>query len=201
MRPRSLLAPLTLVALLAAPAAEAKPTPVAHAKESAPLFDGPKGKVIGSVKPGAPMEVLERTGARAKVVLNVWSRDYSPLNLVADPASMTAVASLVRVPDGARTVHEEKVDRYDARWERVSVTAWIPKSALVDDVGKVWAAALALQQERCTVCHGFKPADLMNASQWRGTLVIMAHRATLTPEEHALLSAFLQANAKPTEAK
>ena len=41
--------------------------------------------------------------------------------------------------------------------------------------------------------------DLLTPSQWRGTLVIMAHRAALTPEESALMRQYLQVNARPPE--
>lgn len=189
-----------LVALGSGPA-EAAPTPPAaktqvHTRASAPLFAGPKGPVIGSVPPGTPLERLGRSGRRVEVALGAWSRAHQPLRLVSDPTALTPRAELVQIPDGARTVAKEAVDRYESRWEKVRLTAWVPARALVDDVKEVWTAARDLQRERCTVCHGFYEANRLSASQWRGTLVIMAHRAALTPEEHALLSHYLQANAR-----
>jgi hypothetical protein len=37
---------------------------------------------------------------------------------------------------------------------------------------------------------------MLTPAQWRGTLVIMAHRAALTPEEAALLRQYFQTHAK-----
>lgn len=190
-----------LAAILASPPARAEvkeKKSVLYTSASTPLFDGPRGQVMGSVPPGTPLVRLDRKGRRVKVRIEAWSRGYAPLKLVADPTSLIPRAELVRIPDGVREVSEQKVDRYMARWEEVRLTAWVPVKGLVADVAEVWQAARDLQRERCTVCHEFKQPDLLNPSQWRGTLVIMSHRASLTPEEQALLSHYLQSNARPT---
>lgn len=168
---------------------------IVYTSASTPIFDGAKGKVMGSLPPGTPLVQLSKRGKRVKIQLEAWSRAYAPLRLVSDPVTFTSRGELVRIPDGVREVTEQKVDKYSARWEEVRVTGWVPARGLVQDVNTVWKEARALQQERCTVCHEFKQPDLLNASQWRGTLVIMGHRASLTPEERALLSQYLQANA------
>lgn len=167
-----------------------------YAASSVPLFDGPKGKVMGSIPPGTPMVQLETKRSRVKVFIEAWSRSYAPLRLVADPSSLTLRAELVRIPDGVREVSDRTVDRYSARWEEVRLTAWVPAKSLVSNVREVWRAARKLQHERCTVCHEFKQPELLTPSQWRGTLVIMGHRASLTPEEHALLSQYLETKAR-----
>lgn len=170
--------------------------PAEHARRSAPLFDGPKGKVMGSIPPGTPVTITKRAGPRVEVILQAWSRAYAPLLLVDDPSTMIPRGTLARIPDRTRKVVGEQVDAFEARWEKIWLTAWVDRSLLAPSVEPIWAEAIELQKTRCTVCHGFFPADRLNPSQWRGTLVIMAHRAALTPEENELLSQYLQTHAR-----
>jgi hypothetical protein len=170
-----------------------------YTKGSTAMFDGARGKVLGSMPPGAPVQLVEKKGRRSKIVVEGWSAEHNDLEVFANWDVRRERVTLARLKEETREVTKEKKDRWDTTWRKVRITGWVDSSALVTDVAQVWKAAKLIHTTRCTICHPFKAPDLLTASQWRGTLVIMAHRAALTPEEEALIKQYLQKNARPPD--
>lgn len=199
VRPMSRCVWLTTVtfslAMVAAGSAQAADK-LRYTKESTPLFDKKKGRILGSVLPGTPVTVKKRKGRRAFVEINGWSEAYHDLEVLAGQDVRIPRANLVRLLPGVRKVHEEKVDKWETKWFRVTISGWIKSRSLVPDIKQVWSDAQELHLNRCTECHEWRPPEMLTRTQWRGTLVIMSHRAALTPEETALLSQYLQNHAK-----
>lgn len=184
---------LTLGALK--PAAAEEET-IVYSAESTPLFDAKEGKVLGAITPGTPVVQVEKSGKWAKVMVRGWSQQYHELEVFSDHQSRVERLSLARMKESHRKVGGEKVDEWGTTWMEVAIEGWVPKANLVKDASTVWGAAKALYESRCYDCHEFRPAEMLTPSQWRGTLVIMAHRAALTPEEAALLRQYFQTHAK-----
>lgn len=170
-----------------------------YTKSSAPIFDGARGKVLGSIPPAVPVKVVGKKGRRSKIVVEGWSAAYKDLEIFASWDLRMERVTLARLKDGIREVTSEKEDRWETTWQKVRITAWIDTARLVKDIKPIWKEAKDIHTTRCTICHPFKAPDLLTASQWRGTLVIMSHRAALTPEEEALMKQYLQTNARPPE--
>lgn len=167
-----------------------------YTKESTAIFDAKAGKVYGSIPPGTPLEITRRSGGRAKVVIEGWSQEYKELELYSDVKNRIERATLARIDESLRKVVEETTDEWGSKWMKVRFEGWVDKSSLTDDVSKVWKSAIELYESRCFDCHEYRPPELLTPSQWRGTLIIMSHRAALTPEETALLRQYFQTHAR-----
>jgi len=169
---------------------------VKYTRVSTVLYDQKDGKVFGTLPPGTPVTVTKKGSGRMKVRVEGWSEEYHELELFSDRDHRIQRMTMARIPDGVRTVKQKKEDTWGTTWMEVQVAGWIAKGDLTDEVKKVWKKAVALYEARCYDCHEFRPPELLTPSQWRGTLVIMAHRAALTPEEETLLRQYFQQHAR-----
>lgn len=193
---KPLLSVLAFGIVLGAIASASAADEVRYTRESTPLFDGAKGKILGQLPPGTPVTLKTRSGAMVEVVVHGWTEDHRELELFADKAPRLSRAQLVRVDKGRLEPLKTEVGRYDVAWTKVRLTGWVAAARLVPDLNAVWNAARALHRQRCTACHDFMPASELSAQQWSGTLRIMSHRAALTPEEAVLLKQYLQSGAR-----
>ncbi len=174
--------------------AQAK-TKMVYTKHSTPIFDGPNGKILGSLPPGTPIELVQSGPKRSKVALEGWSEQYHDLQVYADVGLRMERGTFVRFSDASRAVLGSKTDAWKTKWTQVKVTGWVDTKSYTDRIKAVWDSARDLYEERCMDCHEYRPPELLNPAQWRGTLVVMSHRAALTPEESALLRQYFQAHA------
>lgn len=170
-------------------------------KVSTPLFGAKKGKILGQLPPGTPVTVLKKAGKRAEIMVEGWTQEYRDLQVFAGKELPIERVTLVRIDPKRRKVISTVAGRFDVKWTKVQLTGWVDSRKLVNKLSAVWAPARELHQERCTECHDFKPASELTAQQWSGALLIMTHRAALTPEESALLKQFLQAGARERSSK
>lgn len=177
-------------------AAQEDDAKIRYVRESTALFDAKEGKVLGAVPPGTPVVLLEKSGKRAKVLVRGWSQQYHELEVFSDYEHRIERLALARMKEELRKVGTEKVDEWGTTWFEVQFEGWVDKDVLEKSASKVWAHAKELYETRCYDCHEFRPPEMLTPAQWRGTLVIMAHRAALTPEEAALLRQYFQAHAK-----
>lgn len=167
-----------------------------YSRVSAALFDGPEGKVLGNIPPGTPVTVKKTMKKRAHVVIEGWSQQYHELEVFSDHEHRIHRASLARVKDDLRKVGKEHIDEWGTKWFQVRLEGWVDAASLTEKSETVWQDARSLYESRCYDCHETRIPEMLTPAQWRGTLIIMAHRAALTPEESTLLRQYFQTFAK-----
>ena len=192
----ALTAALLLSWGLEGPAQAEEEENIRYVERSTPLFDGKEGKVLGAIPPGTPVVMVDKSGKWAKVLIRGWSQQYHELEVFSDYEHRIERLALARMKEELRKVGGEKVDDWGTTWFEVQFEGWIEKDVLVKNAKDVWASAKGLYENRCYDCHEYRPPEMLTPAQWRGTLVIMAHRAALTPEEAALLRQYFQTHAK-----
>ena len=145
-----------------------------------PLLDAAGGKPVGSLAPGAALDVVGQSGGSTHVTLHgffatgskavVWSAaDKHIVVLSGFTGQATAGAA------GA-----------------ASIDGWVATSALVADVQTVWKTAAALYAQKCGSCHALQPANSYSANQWPALMKTQADNAGLDPGQAALITTYLQ---------
>jgi hypothetical protein len=132
-----------------------------------PLLDGAAGKSLGSLGPGAALDVVGQSGSATHVTLHGWSAQGSG-------------AIVFTFPDE----HIVELTGFTGH-----ATA---SNALVDDIQTVWKSASALYSQKCSSCHALQPVTSYSANQWPAIMKTQAGNAGLDPAETALITTYLQ---------
>ena len=167
----------------------------AYTTGTAPLRKDPGGAAVGSVTPGTPVAVVETRGGDAHVSVDGYSSAGSSAVVSALGQRITLVT--LSAPDQAqRQTGAETKDGYGTVWTQVTVSGWVPASALTADVQTVWNRGRQIYEAHCSTCHSLYAADQYTANQWPGNLQNMASNGGLAGEDFALVLKYLQTHAK-----
>lgn len=166
------------------------------AKTLLPLHDRKGGATIATVTPGTAFAVQKRAGAKLLVAVTGWSPVGGESLLFKALGQRILLARLTRKGVATRKVLKEKEDEYGSPWQRVRITGWVARRAVVADVEKVWKRASRLFHKRCTRCHALHRPTEFTANQWPNILKIMTKRAGLSKARKALVVKYLQTHAK-----
>ncbi|MEI9963418.1 MAG: hypothetical protein WDM92_00530 [Caulobacteraceae bacterium] len=164
-----------------------------YANALTPLLDAAGGKPIGSLGPGAAVDVIGQAGAATEVAVHGWSAASAPGTVFAAPGqAIQAVSGFAgqAAPGATQTVG-------GATYTAVTVQGWVPTAALADDVQTVWTSASDLYAKSCSSCHALSQPTAYTAAQWPGIMATQADNAGLDEGQAALITAYLQAHAAP----
>lgn len=153
-----------------------------------PLLDAAGGKTIGSLQPGAALDVAGQSGGATHVTLHGWSAQGTS-------AIVFASADKHIVELSGFTGHATSGAAQSsggATYVAVTIDGWVASNALVDDVQSVWKNASALYAQKCGSCHALEPATSYSANQWPGLMKTQAGNAGLDPGQTALITTYLQ---------
>jgi len=164
------------------------------------LYTAPEGdKALATIRPGVPLEVVERSGARIHVEITGWAPDGAEDLLFKAIGQRILLARLSDATDATgleRKVIARKTDYYEDVWLQLRLGGWIDAKATTTDIAALWQDASKLFHKRCTRCHALHQPDEFKANQWPSILKIMTVRAGLSPADKALITQFLQTYAK-----
>jgi hypothetical protein len=165
-------------------AAGGSPLPAAAAQQFTtavtPLLDGAGGKSIGSLAPGAALDVVAQSGSSTHVTLHGWFATGS--TAIVDTAPDKHIVAL-----SGFTGHGTA-----GAAQAVTIDGWVATSALTADVQTVWKAAAALYAQKCGQCHALQPVNSYSANQWPAIMKTQADNAGLDPGSTALILTYLQ---------
>ncbi len=87
----------------------------------------------------------------------------------------------------------------DQKWHQVNVTdLWIPEKDMDSTLDPVWKSVSVRYSKTCSVCHALHPPSQFTANQWPGILKAMTPRTSLSKDQIAWVTKYLQYNAKDT---
>lgn len=185
---------------LSATAAFAAPSGTMFPSASTSLYgNADSASSIGTVTPGTSLtiEKTDKSSSRAEVELDGWSQKGGEGVIFQQPGVRIIIARLDQPGKlSTRTVTDKKTDSYGTTWEHVKLMAWVAESALVPHVSQVWEAGKQIYTAHCSTCHALHDPGEFTANQWPGELRAMAPRAGLTAAQLALVTRYLQANAR-----
>ncbi len=152
------------------------------------------GGTIGTVMPGT--KVSPESADSSNVVIDGW-HPKSESTLIY--GGIDSRVLLVRLSgSGGSSVHTiaKKTDAYGDTWDEVRITGRLPTSALVANVGVVWASAQTFYGQRCSTCHTLHQPTQFTLNQWPSLVADMAHNAALSTAQEDLIVSYLQAHAR-----
>ena len=162
-----------------------------YANAVTPLFEAPGGKAIGSLQPGAALDVISQSGTATQVAVHGWSAQQGA-NGVVFATPDRHIVLLSGFTGQSRPGASQSTG--GAVYQAVTINGWAVTSALVDDVQTVWKTAGDLYAQKCGSCHELPAANSLSLNQWPAIMKTQAPNAGLNPDETALLTAYLQAN-------
>ncbi|MGA2392373.1 MAG: hypothetical protein ABSH03_03360 [Candidatus Lustribacter sp.] len=153
-----------------------------------PLLDAANGKTIGTVGPGAALNVIGESGAATHVTVTGFAAQSTP-------ATVYAYADrhiIVLGGFSGKAVNGATQSVGGTAYVAVTIDGWVASNALAPDAATVWKAASALYQQKCSTCHSLRPPTDYTANQWPALMKVQADNAGLDPGETALITAYLQ---------
>lgn len=153
-----------------------------------PLLDAAAGKSIGSVGPGAALDIVGQSGGMTHVTLHGWSAQGSSAIVFTSPDKH--IVELSGFTGHGTNGASQAVS--GTTYNAVTIDGWVASNALVDDVQTVWKAASALYAQKCGSCHALQPANSYSANQWPGVMKTQSGNAGLDPGQTALITTYLQ---------
>lgn len=145
-----------------------------------PLLDAAAGKSIGSLAPGAALDVVGTSGGATHITLHGWFAAGSTAIVYSAPDKHIVALSGFA---GHGTVGAAQA---------VTIDGWVATNALVADAQTVWKTAAALYAQKCGQCHALQPATSYSANQWPAIMKTQADNAGLDPGQTALITTYLQ---------
>lgn len=150
----------------------------------------------GTLFPSTKVTILQRDGDQLQARLDGWRQQDVPGAIYAAPGKRIMSAVLDDAAAKQVEVNGGKTDgETGQRWDRVSLTLWLPTKILIDDQQKIWQYAAGLMSANCTGCHGLTALDHFTANQWIGVMKGMAPRTSLNEEQLRLLTQYAQKHA------
>ena len=159
-----------------------------YTKAVTPLLDAAGGKAIGSLGPGATLDVLGQSGGATQVAVHGWSAQGADGTVFVAPDRHIVELSGFTGHVVASTSQTVAGTVYNA----VTVDGWVPDDALVADVRDVWKSADGLYAHSCGSCHALPAPSSYSANQWPAIMKTQAPNAALEPNDAALITTYLQ---------
>ena len=153
-----------------------------------PLLDGPSGNTVGSVRPGAALDVAEQSGSATHITVHGWTTPKAAGTLYSAPDKHIIELTGLKArgtPGSTQTVG-------GTVYTAVSVDGWMASSMLVADMQPAWTAAASLYQQKCSTCHSLPAVDSNATDDWPDIMQTWAPSANLDAAQTALLTAYLQ---------
>ncbi len=189
---------VVLVAAASLAAASAQSATTVYADTTTPLQATAKSApVVGSVMPGTPLAVQGTSGGASHVQLSGWVIKGSETVLFEDVGLHAVLAIFDASAKLPMKIVKTQKDSYGTVWEQVHVGGWVATKATTAKIATVWTKAETLFQSRCSSCHALHEPNEFTANQWPGVLKTMGQNAALDKQELNLVTAYLQAHAKP----
>jgi hypothetical protein len=161
-----------------------------YANAVTPLLDAAGGKTIGSLQPGAAVDVIGQSGTATHVALHGWSAQGANSVVFAAPDRHIVLLNgfVGHSQAGASQTAGGRI------YQTVTIDGWTASAALTDDLQMVWKNAADLYAQKCGSCHALPVANSLTADQWPAIMKTQAPNAGLDANETALLTAYLQVN-------
>ncbi|MEI9988537.1 MAG: hypothetical protein WDM86_00730 [Rhizomicrobium sp.] len=159
-----------------------------YANALTPLLDAVGGKTIGSLDPGAAVDVLGQSGGATQIAIHGWSAQGADATVFVAPDRhivMLSGFSGQAVTGTSQTVN-------GSVYTAVTIKGWVPTGVLIDDVQVVWKSAGDLYAKSCASCHALPAATSYSAAQWPAIMKTQASNAGLDAGQAALITAYLQ---------
>jgi hypothetical protein len=182
--------------LLVSMSAYAKNGEVFVKKQSSVFQNASQDQAVGSVQIATPLKVIKKKNDFLLVEIAGWSADGSPTVLFKHVGERIIYAVLDQKAVKQIKVTKTKLDDYDTKWNKVSVTAWIKKENVSPSIKAIWTSASNLFHSRCNACHAAPKFDQFSVNQWPGLVNAMKDRAGLMPNEFQLIVKYLQNHSK-----
>ncbi|MGD0635763.1 MAG: hypothetical protein ABSA13_16150 [Beijerinckiaceae bacterium] len=153
-----------------------------------PLLDAAGGKPIGSLGPGAALEVRGQSGGATQVAVHGWSaQGANAVVFVAPDRHIVTLSGLT-----GHTAEGNTLTSGGTVYHAVTIEGFVTNKALVDDVQTVWKSARDLYAPSCASCHPLPKPNSYSANQWPGIMKTQAANAGLDPDQTTLLTTYLQ---------
>ncbi|SCA56833.1 Cytochrome c-type protein TorY [Candidatus Terasakiella magnetica] len=158
--------------------------------------------VLAQVNPLSELEVLEKSGAWAKVKLNAWGRDDS-FKLYAKAGPQYDVAMLESVEFDVVKQAEQRVDEETGlTWHKATLEGWVKYAGkLSDDSVVIKDYARKLWEADCGLCHTIYKTTGYSARDWTKHMKSMSFYSTLDNDQLILVLKFLQSQSSDVMAK
>ncbi|PHI29352.1 pentaheme c-type cytochrome TorC [Budvicia aquatica] len=151
----------------------------------------------GSLLPASEVKVLKRDGDWLQVSIEGWTETEGRQRVLSLLPGKRIFVSTLRgeVQERAKVLDQTVVKDTDAKWSKLSTTAWIQKGELINNVEPIWEYAGTLYNSTCNQCHGAPDIKHYDANAWIGTLKGMLGFTSLNTQEERILLKYLQVNA------
>lgn len=155
------------------------------------------GKKLGEVSPLTKLKVVGKSGNKTKVELISWG-SYGFTNVIFRNYSQRQRFALFdeKLTKKVQKILKTEKDEYGGTWQQVRNTFYVKSSDLQTNTDKLNKATSDKYKARCSVCHPMHEPHEHTVNQWPGIIKMMAPRAGLNKEERAIITAYLQSNAK-----
>jgi len=167
-----------------------------YTKTVTTLHMSARGAILANVMPGTQVTVRSESGGFQQVDITGWSPAGGAAYLFKDIGQRITYAMLSKPGINHRVVVGTKDDDWGGTWEQVTVTGWIDRNDLTDNLDEVWADADKLYETHCSRCHSLRRPEEFTANQWPPVLKIMTKRAGFSADQAALVTMLLQFHAK-----
>jgi len=149
-----------------------------------PGGEGPLATIFG----GTPLRIVKQEKDWVQVTSEGWDREEgSQIFIDFNRAVILAKMNF----DGMDKIEklESKVEpEYELTWNRISLTGWVPRSALGPSEEKFWTYVTDLYELDCNLCHKTYPRDKWIMFDWRNNLKEMRRYTKMSQEQLQLVS-------------
>lgn len=148
-------------------------------------------KKSGKIFPTTPFEIVSKEGDKLTVKITGWQvNGQAQLLYFSEGKKINAAVFAKDASSKVEKLESKMID--DATWEKVSITTMIAEGEFENSVDALTKKASDLFKNNCSVCHPAPDIDHFNPSQWPSVAEEMGSRTSLSKEEIALLTQFLQ---------
>ncbi|WNK20819.1 NapC/NirT family cytochrome c [Halomonas piscis] len=142
--------------------------------------------------PSTPLDIIEQDGDWRQVRVNGYQPPDADRILYRHPGKRILSASIA---DAGQQRLSVEADDNDAGWERAQLTGWVKADAMVADAQAIWDYGEELNNAYCGSCHSVKGPKDYTANQWPSMVDAYADRTSISDNDKALLTFYLQTHA------
>lgn len=147
----------------------------------------------GTVLPATAMTVVENKGDWAKVEIKGWRQEE--VDGIIYAVRGQRIFSVTVKEDGQPLITKgaswtDQDTGYN--WTETTLTAWIKRQPMTDDVSGLWSYAQGSYNASCSSCHTAYTADHFTANQWPSIIKSMERFAQMPRAQNFLVVKYLQ---------
>lgn len=144
--------------------------------------------LLATLYGGTPLTVIKQEGDWVQVSSEGWDREEGSIIYVDFNRAVPIAKMSFDGMDSVKKLESKIEPEYELTWNRISLTGWIPRSALGPDEAQFWNYVTDLYELDCNLCHKTYPRDKWIMFDWNNNLKEMRRYTKLTQEQLQLVS-------------